>query len=265
MTHNHPKNETHQAYYGCIAIFYCLAMVTSNFALKWIPYTTQVIFKSTKPIPVMLFSVLVARKTYAMQKYFFILMIVIGVAMFSFKNVHDKSDGENPQLGNILLIISLLMDGFMAGAQDRMRIVSRPTPLNFMTYVNGWSSIVAVAGVFAFREAFEFIAFSKRHPEMLIYLSSAIIVGALGQLFISSMISNFGSLPLAVVTTIRKFFTVLLSVLIFRNDLSLRQWSATGIIFSALLLDSIFNKKPPLEDEKNLAIDIEAPTVTTKV
>lgn len=39
------KNETPQTFYLLVAIFYVSAMVTSNMALHWIPYPTQVIGK----------------------------------------------------------------------------------------------------------------------------------------------------------------------------------------------------------------------------
>lgn len=78
-------------------------MVTSNMALKWISYPAQVISKgmsgkfiqtsklkckiaATKPIPVMLLSVLIGKKSYAKQKYLFVLVIVIGVGAFIFKD-----------------------------------------------------------------------------------------------------------------------------------------------------------------------------------
>lgn len=50
-------------------------MVCGNMALRWITYPTQVIAKSSKPIPVMLIGVLLAHKRYTIQKYFFVLMV----------------------------------------------------------------------------------------------------------------------------------------------------------------------------------------------
>ena len=60
-------------------------------ALRWIIYPTQVIAKSSKPIPVMLVGVLLANKRYRVQKYFFVLMIVIGVIMFIYKEGKAKA------------------------------------------------------------------------------------------------------------------------------------------------------------------------------
>ena len=55
-------------------------------------------------------------------------------------------------------------------------------------------------------------------------------------------VSDFGPLPCSIVTTTRKFFTVLFSVLFFGNALTSRQWMGTGLVFSGLFLDAAFGK-----------------------
>lgn len=51
------------------------------------------------------------------------------------------------------------------------------------------------------------------------------------QFFIFLMVSEFGPLPCSVVTTTRKFFTVLGSVILFGNTLLPRQWFGTVFVF----------------------------------
>ena len=60
------------------ALTYLLAMLASNEALQHVSYPTQVIGKSIKPVPVMLFGVFIAGKRYPMMKYLAILMVVLG-------------------------------------------------------------------------------------------------------------------------------------------------------------------------------------------
>jgi len=87
------KDTTKSSYYGICSLTYLVAMVTSNKALSWVNYPTQVIGKSCKPIPVMILGVLLGRKRYPLLKYLFILMIVAGVAMFMYKENAKKSGG----------------------------------------------------------------------------------------------------------------------------------------------------------------------------
>lgn len=216
----------------------------------------------------MLLSVLIGRKSFAKRKYFFVLMIVIGVGAFIFKDKYETKDGEDFFKGSCLIGISLLMDGLTGACQDRMRSESKPTTINFMLQVNSRSSAVLIILMAITGEGRDLIEFAQRNPTVIWQLAVAVLVGTVGNFFISSMISNFGSLPLSLVTTTRKFFTVLVSVITFGNALSNRQWIATTIIFSALMLDAIFSKKSSPDSEKlktnqtkienNLEANIEA-------
>jgi UDP-galactose transporter B1 len=60
------------------ALTYLAAMLASNEALQHVSYPTQVLGKSIKPVPVMLFGVLIARKRYHLMKYLGIFMVVLG-------------------------------------------------------------------------------------------------------------------------------------------------------------------------------------------
>uniref|UniRef100_A0A914VQS9 Uncharacterized protein n=1 Tax=Plectus sambesii TaxID=2011161 RepID=A0A914VQS9_9BILA len=44
-------------------------MITSNHSLQFVAYPTQVLGKSCKPIPIMVFGVLFARRRYPLLKY----------------------------------------------------------------------------------------------------------------------------------------------------------------------------------------------------
>jgi len=56
-------------------------------------------------------------------------------------------------------------------------------------------------------------------------------------------IMAFGPLTLSLVTTTRKFFTILASVLLFSNPLLWRQWIGVLLVFSGLAFDILFSKK----------------------
>lgn len=190
----------------------------------------------------MILGVLLGRKRYSFRKVIFVLVIVIGVTLFVFKDKYTENDGEDPLLGNILIATSLLMDGLCGATEDRMRSVGKPAPLNFMMYMNFWSSIFMLIGIVVFGEGPKVFAFITKHPEILQYFGIAVVVASFGQIFISSMISNFGPLALSLTTTTRKFFSVCLSVIIFGNQITYRQWGAAVLIFATLIVDALLNK-----------------------
>lgn len=220
-------------------------MVSSNMALRWVPYPTQVIGKSAKPIPVMLLGVLIGHKSYSVQRYCFVLIIVVGVVLFMMKDA--KLDATNAQeqtfgIGEILLILSLSMDGLTGAIQDRMRAAHAPTAQHMMVAMNGWSTLILSVLVIFTGELFEFIPFAVRYPHVLSQLAMLAITGALGQLFIFIMVSSFGPLACSVVTTTRKFFTVLCSVIFFGNPLTVRQWFGAFLVFLGLFADATLGK-----------------------
>lgn len=268
LTHDHTPNETHQGFYAFTGIFYLVALVTSNTALQFISYPSQVIGKglintsddvqiysdrflslpALKPIPTMIFGSLVGGKSYAIHKYFLVLLVVSGAIMFIYKS--DQTSNKNSIFGFALVGVSLLMNGCVAGVQEKMRAVCRPSPLNLMMFLNSWSSIFAIVGVIASREVESFVKFCSAHPEVLAQLTLILVVGGFGQYFVCTMITNYGVVPCCIVLTLRKFFNVLFSVLYFGHDLSITQWLATALIFASLMADSILSIKFPRCDKK---------------
>ena len=170
-------------------------------ALRWVAYPTQVVAKAAKPIPVMVLGVLLGRKSYSAQKYLFILLIVVGVVLFMYKEGKVNKNSENAGLGEILLFLSLSMDGLTGAIQERMRAASKPSAQHMMLAMNYWSTLILGTALLLSGEGKEFITFSFKYPELFGHLAALALAGAIGQLFIFMMVSHFGPLPCSVVTT----------------------------------------------------------------
>lgn len=147
-------------------------------------------------------------------------------------------------LGEILLILSLTMDGVTGAVQERMRSESKTKSGHMMINMNLWSMIFLGVALIVSGQIFEFISFVQRYPQIIMQLLLFSAFSALGQFFIFWTVSDFGPLPCSIVTTTRKFFTVLASVIFFGNPMLTRQWIATVIVFVGLFLDSFYGKQP---------------------
>uniref|UniRef100_A0A1B0C287 Sugar phosphate transporter domain-containing protein n=1 Tax=Glossina palpalis gambiensis TaxID=67801 RepID=A0A1B0C287_9MUSC len=123
------------------------------------------------------------------------------------------------------------MDGLTGAVQERMRSSSAPSGLQMMLSMNFWS------------EGKDFIYFASRHPELWTHMSMLALCGCFGQFFIFLMVAKFGPLACSVVTTTRKFFTVLCSVVVFGNVLIPRQWIGAILVFAGLFADMFYGKK----------------------
>ncbi|XP_071581053.1 solute carrier family 35 member B1 [Temnothorax nylanderi] len=238
------EDTTSTLYYSLSALTYFLAMVCSNMALQFVSYPTQVIGKAGKPIPVMILGVLLGKKVYPIRKYIFIFLIVIGVALFMYKdsNVSKKQAESQLSVGELLLLLSLIMDGLTSAVQERMRAEHNSKSGHMMLNMNLWSVIFSGTVILISGELLEFIQFLQRYPSTIWHITTFSIAGAFGQYFIFLTVAEFGPLPCSIITTTRKFFTVLGSVLIFGNSLFPRQWISTFIVFLGLFLDAMYGK-----------------------
>lgn len=174
----------------------------------------------------------------------FILLIVIGVALFMYKdgNVSKKQSESQISVGELLLLLSLAMDGLTSAVQERMRAEYKSKSGHMMLNMNVWSVIFSGIVILISGELLEFVQFLQRYPSTVWHIATFSIAGAFGQYFIFLTVAEFGPLPCSIITTTRKFFTVLGSILIFGNNLAPRQWLSTLIVFSGLFLDAMYGK-----------------------
>lgn len=277
------KDDTHFAYYIGGSFANAVAMIASNMALRFVSYPMQVIFKSAKPIAVMTFGIFICKR-YTIQRYIFVVMIVVGVIVFKLfegkapkppkitnstlanstlvnstltnatittspapptdTKIHLDAEWEQ-YVGIALLILSLSMDGVLGAVQDRIKAKYAPTFRQMMLSFAFWCFIITAIMVIVNREIIEVCEFAKRHPIILFHLLLMGLAAAIGQIFIYTMVSSFGSLACSVTTTVRKFFSVVFSIIFFQNPSTLIQWIGAVIVFTALLGDAIYGKGPP--------------------
>jgi len=245
------QDTTPQALYGACALCYTFAMVASNHALQYISYPAQVLGKACKPIPVMILGVVLANKRYSLTKYLCILMIVAGVALFMYKDGKSQGAGFELGTGEMLLLASLTLDGLTGVTQEKMRNGYFTNQHHMMYNVNKWSCGILSTVLISTGQGVEFINFCVRHPHVLWYLLAFCALSAIGQNFIFLTVVTFGPLTTSVITTTRKFFTILCSVIIFGNPMLQRQWVGTLLVFSGLTLDALYgkSKKEPVKEK----------------
>lgn len=237
-------DRTQSWLYAACSLSYLGAMVSSNSALQYVNYPTQVLGKSCKPIPVMLLGVTVLRKKYPLTKYLCVLLIVLGVALFMYKPKSSGPSGDDHVFGygELLLLLSLTLDGLTGVSQDHMRAQCQTGSNQMMLHINLWSSVFLGAGIVFTGEVWEFLSFTERYPSIIYSILLFSLTSALGQTFIFMTVVYFGPLTCSIITTTRKFFTILASVILFSNPISGLQWVGTFLVFLGLGLDAKFGK-----------------------
>jgi drug/metabolite transporter (DMT)-like permease len=135
------------------------------------------------------------------------------------------------------------LDGVTGAIQDHLRMIQKTSALHMMYSVNVYAQLYLFIGLILSGEGLDAVAFVNRHPSLIFYFLLFGLSSALGQLFIFTTITKFGPLTCAIITTTRKFFTILSSVIIFGNTLITRQWIAIVLVFTGLGIDAYFGRK----------------------
>lgn len=114
-----------------------------------------------------------------------------------------------------------------------------------MLWMNFWASLMLLVPLTLTGELFQFLDFIQRFPFVLSFILQFAAMSAIGQLFIFFSITAFSPLICSLITTTRKFFTVLASVLLFGNAMTNQQWLGTSLVFLGLGLDMFYGRQPP--------------------
>ncbi|XP_055295411.1 solute carrier family 35 member B1 homolog [Sitodiplosis mosellana] len=258
-------DTTHFMYYVLAAAANATASSCSYKAFRWVSYPMQVIFKSAKPLAVIILGLIICKK-YPIQRYFFVLLIVTGVVLFIFyepKNAGKITSTDDTTdyrfIGIVLLALSLVMDGILGAIQDRARAVHAPTPRKFLLGMMGFGTIYLSIILIATGEYAEVYGFIGRHPDIIWKICLFAVCGVVGQLFIYTMVACFGALACSITTTVRKFFSILFSTIYFGNPSTPLQWLGATLVFGGLFADAFLGKKhtAPHQNDIELTENVE--------
>ncbi|KAG9389631.1 UAA transporter [Carpediemonas membranifera] len=219
--------------YVMVGFSYILGILFSNTALMHVDFPFQVLAKSCKMVAVMGAAV-IAGKRYPASQYLAVFVLTSGIFVFSF---FRKSAGSSSSsgLGIALLIASLVCDGLTNTLQDKYVARYRPSSLQLMMGVNLFSALFAAVALVGTGQLFDAVSFIRMAgSDLAVSLALVGLASGVGQVFLYGMIRDFGSLATSVTTTTRKFFTILLSVIIYGHVVSVGSWVGVGLVFAGL-------------------------------
>lgn len=221
-------------------------MAASNESLRYVTYPTAVLAKSCKLIPTMILGCLVERRSYHKQEWLAAACITTGVVIFNqSRNQSPSEQRENSMYGICLLVVSLVMDGLLGACQgllkSRQDYSTPPTATETMLYVNLYAAVFFIPLSIVTNEwsqGWQLLVNSDEStiPQSILWLNAA---AACGQIFIFLTITWYSSLVCTTITTTRKFFTILLSVLHFGHVFTNKQWMGVALVFCGLYLGVI--------------------------
>jgi len=199
--------------------------------------------KSAKMAPVMIGSLFLGGAKYTVTDYFQVILIVAGTALVSAgsKKKH-QDDEEQSLLGVIFILLSLALGGVTGGLQKRLQrdmaaINVFPKPYEFMFWTNLFMCATALVIALLLGELSSGPAYCIQQPAILYKILQFSICSAVGQSFIFFTLAHFDPLICATVTTSRKLFSVLISVLFKGNPVDGVGWLGLSMAGIGILLE----------------------------
>ncbi|OMJ82824.1 hypothetical protein SteCoe_16357 [Stentor coeruleus] len=226
-------------YYG---VAFSYSMFLTNFSLTLVSYPTQALAKSCKILPTLLGSIFVKDVHYHPLQYLSVFMITTGVIIFNWKG---QGFGNDSILGLTMLLGSLSLDSLTSYYAEHIRRNTNLTSLQIMNYCCKWG-FIAIFPIVLLIDLFSeetILSYLINYPGIMIDIISFGFASAIGQIFIFWALKISGSLTLSIITTIRKFLTVLMSILWFSHKLNEMQWICMALVFSGTLLDMLVSHK----------------------
>lgn len=204
-------------------------------ALKYVSFPVQMLGKSFKMMPVMLWGMAISEKRYSLVDWLVAAAVTAGVVQFLlFGPIDARHNKGNSIYGLGLLLVFLFFDGFTSTQEEKLFRDNGTTKYNQMLYVNLGSAIISLGGLIFSGHVLEVLGFVEHHPSLLFDAGLLSTSAVAGQYFIFSMVQEFGALVFAAVMNVRQVVSVLLSYISYGHGITLPQTAALIQIFGAL-------------------------------
>ncbi|KAL4592860.1 hypothetical protein LXL04_005867 [Taraxacum kok-saghyz] len=215
-------------------------------SLAYLNYPAQLMFKSTKVLPVMVMGAFIPglRRKYPLREYFSAVLLVVGLILFT---LADASSSPNFSIIGVIMVSgALVMDSFLGNLQEAIFTINRDTSQMEMLFC---STVVGtpflIPPMVLTGELFRAWNACFEHPYVYGVLVFEAMATFVGQVSVLSLIALFGAATTALVTTARKAVTLLLSYIIFTKPMSEQHVAGLILITAGIMMKMLPDHKIP--------------------
>lgn len=256
--------------YLAISVSNVYASTCQYEALKYVTFPVQMLGKSFKMMPVMVWGIAVSGKRYKPKEWCIAAAITGGVTEFLMTGPIDSKShvAGNSFYGLALLALFLGLDGFTSTFQEKLFKDHVTTKYNQLLYVNLGSCAISSFTLIASGNLGHAIQFMAAHPRFAMDAMMLSFAAVASQWFIISQVKEFGALVFAATMNVRQVVSIILSYITYGKLITRAQIFGLMLVFSALFYKSFeaatsSGEKRPLQAEAPPAgaarYDSEAP------
>ncbi|XP_068634883.1 UDP-galactose/UDP-glucose transporter 2-like isoform X2 [Aristolochia californica] len=202
-------------------------------SLAFLNYPAQLMFKSTKVLPVMIMGAVITglRRKYPLREYLSAVLLVVGLILFTLADAQTSPNFS--VVGVIMVSGALVMDSFLGNLQEAIFKVNTETTQMEMLFCSTVVGLLfLIPPMLLTGELFTAWKSCSQHLYVYGVLVFEAMATFVGQVSVLSLIALFGAATTAMVTTARKAVTLLLSYLVFTKPLT--EQHGTGLLLIAM-------------------------------
>ncbi|KAL8160028.1 hypothetical protein V2J09_001565 [Rumex salicifolius] len=214
-------------------------------SLAFLNYPAQIMFKSTKVLPVMIMGAFIPglRRKYPLHEYVSALLLVFGLILFTLADANTSPNFS--MIGVVMITGALVMDSFLGNLQEAIFTVNPDTTQMEMLFCSTVVGLpMLIPPMILTGELFRAWNACYQHPYVYGVLIFEAMATFVGQVSVLSLIALFGAATTAMVTTARKAVTLLLSYLLFTKPMTEQHGTGLILILMGIILKMLPENKP---------------------
>ena len=243
-------------YFILVTMFF-IANVCNNYAFDFnIPMPLHMIFRAGSLIANMIMGIIILKKRYVFSKYLSVFMITLGIAICTIvsgkeiKSLRAKNVEQVPTtpwddlfwwiLGISLLTIALFVSARMGIYQEVLHKKYGKNPREALYYThllplpffltlapNIWDHFMyALAS-----DPIKISTINLQMPKLILYLIGNVLTQYVCISSVFTLTAECTSLTVTLVITLRKFLSLIFSIIYFKNPFTLYHWIGTTLVF----------------------------------
>ncbi|KAL9275154.1 UDP-galactose/UDP-glucose transporter 4-like protein [Drosera capensis] len=228
-------------------------------SLAFLNYPAQIMFKSTKVLPVMIMGAFIPglRRKYPPHEYVSATLLVVGLIIFTLADAQTSPNFSI--IGVVMITGALIMDSFLGNLQEAIFTMSPETTQMEMLFCSTVVGLpLLIPPMVLTGELFRAWKSCYQHPYVYGVLVFEAMATFVGQVSVLSLIALFGAATTAMITTARKAVTLLLSYLLFTKPLTEQHAGGLLLISMGIALKLLPDSRP----QKRVLVSTPLPEFT---
>lgn len=244
--------------YAMLVIFVFITSVLNNLVLNFnISMPLHMIFRSGSLIASMLLGILILNRRYSMSKYVSVIMISLGVGTCTFESGKYIKHPDEPvsehgvydlfiwTVGVLLMTLSLFLSARMGIYQESLALEYGKNPKEALFYSHALplpgflilsKDIYNRAVRFNQSEPMMVPAIGVTLPCMWVYLFANVVTNYVCSTSAFMLSAECSSLTVTLAVTLRKFVSLMLSIMYFNNPFTTLHWIGASLVFMGTLI-----------------------------